>query len=163
MKNDSFDQFRNRVRLRVCGLCRDGNGLLMIKHRKLGPLGELWIPPGGGVDFGKSLTQSLEKEFLEETGLRVEVGDHLFTYEYIDGPLHAVEFFFEVANYEGQPVLGYDPELPEDEQIMEEVLFLSFETIDSMDKNVLHGIFKECQKSEDVFDLRGLFKFKKYA
>lgn len=42
-----------------------------------------WSMPGGGVEYEESLTEAVEREVLEETGYRVEVGSpiaaHSFT------------------------------------------------------------------------------------
>ena len=51
-------QFGNRLRLRVSGICTEGNRLLLVKHRGLGALGELWIPPGGEVEWGQSVPEN---------------------------------------------------------------------------------------------------------
>jgi len=38
--------------------------------------------PGGGLEFGEGTRDCLQREFMEEMGLRVEVGDHLYTTDY---------------------------------------------------------------------------------
>src|SRR5690606_10059898 len=38
--------------------------------------------PGGGLEFGEGTRTCLEREFLEEMNLRVEVGDHIYTTDF---------------------------------------------------------------------------------
>lgn len=38
--------------------------------------------PGGGMEFGEGTRDCLKREFLEEMGLQVEVGDHIYTTDY---------------------------------------------------------------------------------
>jgi len=35
--------------------------------------------PGGGLEFGEGTRECLKREFMEETGLDVTVGDHIYT------------------------------------------------------------------------------------
>ena len=46
---------------------RSGERVLLLFHRKL----RMWLPPGGHVEPHEHPTQSLVREFAEETGLRV--------------------------------------------------------------------------------------------
>jgi len=43
--------------------------ILLVKHKKL----EQWLGPGGHIDENELAHQAAEREFLEETGLRVQV------------------------------------------------------------------------------------------
>ena len=86
--------YGNRLRLRVCGLYREADQLLMVRHRSIGPTDTFWCPPGGGSQFGETATEALVREFLEETGLEVEIGNMLFVNEFMQPPLHALELFF---------------------------------------------------------------------
>lgn len=158
--NKDISIFSGKVRVRVCGLLDNGDGILMIKHTSIGSKGHLWVPPGGGVDFGESAEQALKREFLEETGLNIEVKKFLFVFELINDKHHAVELFYSVERLDGQLSLGGDPEFDPSSQIMEEVTFLSYEKISKMDAALLHGIFNEVNTPEKVFELRGLFSFK---
>ena len=38
--------------------------------------------PGGGLEFGEGTRDCLKREFQEEMGLNVEVGDHIYTTDY---------------------------------------------------------------------------------
>ncbi|HVZ26547.1 MAG TPA: NUDIX domain-containing protein [Sediminibacterium sp.] len=38
--------------------------------------------PGGGLEFGEGTRDCLKREFNEETGLDVQVGDHLYTTDF---------------------------------------------------------------------------------
>lgn len=52
--------------------------------------------PGGGLEFGEGLMQCVEREFLEETGLRFEVLDHFYT----------TDFFMESAFHEKAQIIS---------------------------------------------------------
>ena len=63
---------RVRQRVAVYGLAVTGHKILLARgsSRSLFP-GRWWLP-GGGIEFGKSPTQCLVREFREETGLIVQ-------------------------------------------------------------------------------------------
>ncbi|MEQ9404449.1 MAG: NUDIX hydrolase [Cyclobacteriaceae bacterium] len=148
------------MRVRVCGLLEENEKILLIKHKSIGSAGYLWAPPGGGVEFGCSLEDTLYREFKEETNLIVKVKDFLFTNEFMDDRHHAIELFYRVTRKAGELNLGRDPELGKEHQILSEVRFVPFSEIKTMDKEVLHNIFSEVNTPENVFDLKGLFSFK---
>src|SRR6266536_5847643 len=60
---------------------------------------EVWVPPGGGLEpDDASVVECLRREFLEETGLSIEVGALLYGRE---GPeaetdTHGIELYFAV-------------------------------------------------------------------
>lgn len=84
---------------------RDAGGRILLVLRGRAPQAGRWSLPGGRVEVGESLTQAVEREVLEETGLvvralhewgRIEIhGDghvydvHDFAAEYVSGTLAA--------------------------------------------------------------------------
>jgi len=38
--------------------------------------------PGGGLEFGEGTRDCLQREFMEEMNLRVEIGEHIYTTDY---------------------------------------------------------------------------------
>lgn len=160
IKNDREDPFEGKVRVRVSGILKENNKILLLKHENLGPKGFLWLPPGGGVEFGESLHEALKKEFLEETNLNIEVGEYLFTNEFLQNPYHAIEIFFLVKRLSGTLKLGFDPELSNSDQILSEVKFFSPAEINNLAADTTHNTFSATGIGQEITDLKGLFTFK---
>lgn len=146
-------QYGNKIRVRVCGLCWQEGQLLMVNHRGLAP-GNFWSPPGGGLEFGESVDQRLQKEFLEETGLQISKGQFLFACEFIQKPLHAIELFFEVEISGGILQKGDDPE----RSMIEDVRFMTPSELVSLSQASRHGIFGLVRSPEDLKTLNGFFR-----
>ncbi|MCC5945784.1 MAG: NUDIX hydrolase [Bernardetiaceae bacterium] len=148
--------YGHRLRLRVCGLCFYQNKLLLIKHLGIGKGDYLWIPPGGGVQYGESSEVALKREFLEETGLSIEVLDFKFGFEIIRSPLHAVELFFDVRILEGELEKGKDPETVF--QTISEVAFLDETAIFQELPLHLHSFFAKARSFAELRNLRGWYR-----
>lgn len=153
--------FGNKLRLRVCGICTVGEQLLLVRHKGLGELGELWLPPGGGIEAGQAVPENLEREFLEETGLKVKTGLFLFVHEHLQEPLHAVELFFTVRVLGGRLITGTDPELPAGRQLIQEVRYFSFQELKALDPRHLHTMLRHFNSLEELNNTKGYFKFGK--
>lgn len=121
--------YAGKLRIRVCGLLKEQGKLLLIKIHSPVSDSEVWIPPGGGVDFGESLKEALRREFFEETNLKIRVGELLHTSELIEGPFHAIEFYFSVEALEGVAKLGSDPEHSKDDQLLKELRFFTYDEL----------------------------------
>lgn len=147
--------YGNRLRLRVCGLYREGDRLLMVRHRGINATDTFWCPPGGGAQFSETAPDALTREFLEETGLEIEIGDMLFVNEFMQPPLHAMELFFTIRVTGGLLRQGIDPEMSLAGQIIEDVRLMSFEEIKSYPPDEVHALFRYCDSLDDVFQLRG--------
>jgi len=130
--------FGGKIRLRICGILVEDTKILLVKHTGLGPAGFLWNPPGGGAHFGETYSKTLEREFLEETNLAVEVKDFLLFNEHISGQLHAMELFFKVETISGILKLGTDPELEGKEQMLIDIRFWSKEEIQKLPQEQFH-------------------------
>lgn len=150
--------FGGKVRVRVCGICIENNSILLTKHHNIGELGELWSPPGGGVNFNESVEDSLKREFYEETGLEITVNKFLCVNEFHSGNLHAIELFFEVKRQNGSLKTGVDPELNADQQIIKEVKFVTFEDLMVIPDKKRHNILQGSVNEEYVLNMKGHFK-----
>lgn len=154
---ESVHQFYgNRLRTRVGGLLVENNSLLLVNHRGLAN-GDFWNPPGGSIEWGESATDSLKREWMEETGLEIKVCDFLFVCEFIQLPLHSVELFFRVEKIGGNLSLGKDPE-PGAPSLLQGLRFHSWQELESMNKRQLHGMFGLVTKPAQIVDLKGYFK-----
>lgn len=159
-QNQAENPFEGKVRVRVCGLLIENDQILLLKHDNIGPGGHLWSPPGGGVEFGESIEKTLKKEFEEETNLSVEVGDYLFTNEFISNKYHAIELFFRVVRISGELALGNDPELSPEKQILSEARFFSPDELEKLPGNTIHNAFDAVNARDKIAELRGLITFK---
>ena len=69
--------------LAVGGVVREEGKVLLVKRANPPSQGQ-WAIPGGRVELGESLSQAVEREIFEETGLRVRCGELLTHLEVID-------------------------------------------------------------------------------
>ena len=144
--------FGDRIRVRVCGLCYDKNSILLVKHTINDR--PFYAPPGGAVEFGESLLETLKREFKEEVCLEIAPGKLLFTTEYIRPPLHAIELFFSLESWQGIPEKGADPEI-DSFDLIEEVAFYSPSDIKQIPLEQLHHVFHNCNNPRDLLGLSG--------
>ncbi|WP_193140330.1 MULTISPECIES: NUDIX domain-containing protein [unclassified Meridianimarinicoccus] len=73
---------------------------------------DLWCLPGGGVETGQSLTETLRREVHEETGLVVEPDGicHVSEFHNAATGFHQVELFFRARILSGDPLAPWtDP------------------------------------------------------
>ncbi len=89
-----FELSHRKIRIRVAGLVVEENKILMIAHKKGSEI--YWLLPGGGVEYQESLDNALKREFLEELGLTVEVGDVALIADSIEphGKRHIINIVF---------------------------------------------------------------------
>ena len=105
---------RKRQRIAAYGVCRDGDGrILLARASPAITLQGRWFLPGGGVDHGESPTDSLAREMEEESGLAVSVGPLLDVLSDVrtipDGTsLHTVRIIYRVDSWSGtlRPEVG---------------------------------------------------------
>lgn len=147
-------EFGGRIRIRACGICFQGSEILLLNHFGLYNR-DFWAPPGGGVNFGEKIEDTLKREFEEECNTIIKVNRFLFGCEFVNEPLHAIELFYEVENM-GPPSLGGDPEMA-DHQVISGLKFMTEKDLDSLSRNHLHGIFKRVKNPLELKQLSGFF------
>lgn len=97
------------IKIGVGGLVRNRSGqVLLVRHNYPSYWYNTWILPGGMLQPGETLKECARREIREETGLDVEIGEHLITFERIVCPgelcLHVVYIDFW-AEIEGDDTL----------------------------------------------------------
>ncbi len=158
LQSQLSDKYGGQLRIRVCGIWIEGDEILLVHHKGLGPNNSLWIPPGGGIEFGESIPKALKREFKEETGVDIEVEEFLFVCEFFKSPYHAIELFFKVKGDRSQLVIGTDPELEKDNQIITQVSFRTINQIQQEATDNLHQSLHNINNLTDLFIQKGYFK-----
>ncbi|HEY0057709.1 MAG TPA: NUDIX domain-containing protein [Flavisolibacter sp.] len=70
-----------RFNVRVYGLLITEEKQVLVSDERI--RGGLYTKfPGGGLEYGEGTRDGLKREFMEELGLRVEVGEHIYTTDY---------------------------------------------------------------------------------
>lgn len=157
MQKSIHELYGNHLRVRACGICIKDQKTLLINHKSITE-SDFWAPPGGGISFGESAEACVIREFKEETGLTITVDHYLFACEHIHLPLHAIELFFKVTIKEGVAKMGFDPEMDDNNQSIQEVRYVSAVEIKAMNINILHGMYQFTANPNEILNLRGYFK-----
>jgi len=100
------------IRLAARAVIVEDDRLLLVNAFP-GPRSDLWCAPGGGVEAGVSLPDTLRREVREETGLAIAVGAPCLVNEFHEpaSGFHQVEVFFRCSVEAGALSDGWrDPE-----------------------------------------------------
>lgn len=89
--------------IRVYGILIDDNKRILVSDEFI--RGNYFTKfPGGGMELGEGTHDCLKREFKEETGLDVTIGDHIYTTDYFQqSAFHATDqivsiYYFATAN-----------------------------------------------------------------
>lgn len=115
------------MRVRGCALIEKDQKVLVLAYDY--PGGRVYAIPGGGVKEGESLGDSIVREYQEELGIQVKLGDLRFVGDMMaqDGGIkQTVHVVFEGSILSGEPILNAD------ETSAAEVLWLDLERLDEV-------------------------------
>ena len=67
----------------------------------------VWDIPGGTVEFGEKAVDALVREIAEESGLKVNVGKIIFSFDYLSNPeRHQFQLVYECDYISGEVKLN---------------------------------------------------------
>lgn len=92
-------------RVAVRGIIIDDGKLLAVRLNQyqgtgVGLASDKWCTIGGGVDPGEPLIPALQREVIEETGIKPSIGRLLFVQQFLYKDTEQMEFFFHITNAE---------------------------------------------------------------
>ena len=82
------------------------DGSILLVKRGFEPNRGLWSFPGGRIEPGETAREAVEREVMEETSLRIEVGDVAGVYDMISRDGDLLLFHYIVINFHGQVISG---------------------------------------------------------
>jgi len=96
----NLQSFQAKVCYTAAGILIVDGKVLLIKHKKLGK----WLNPGGHIEPGELPHQAAEREFFEETGVRVRAVDVTGLYdddvtEFLPNPISTNLHWVSKENY----------------------------------------------------------------
>lgn len=118
-----------KQRIRAAGILIENGAMLLVKVRDF--TGEYWIPPGGGMEpEDRSSKACLIREFKEEAGIDVEVGELICVREFLETHCqrYHAEFFYRITSYQGTPHIENLTGL-NDEEFIQSVEWLPLEEL----------------------------------
>ncbi|WP_026960208.1 NUDIX domain-containing protein [Aliagarivorans taiwanensis] len=123
---------RAQHRIRAAGILLQQQHILLLKVKDHS--GEYWLPPGGGFEEGDASTKAcLRREFLEEAGLDVEVGELLAVREFLETTVgrYNAEFFYHISDYRGEPHIANLDGL-NDQEFIQQVSWVPISQLDNL-------------------------------
>jgi 8-oxo-dGTP diphosphatase len=101
---------RRQPRLTVDAWIEDPRGRVLLVRRGRAPFRGRWAFPGGFCEWGETTEESCAREALEETGLKVRIGDVLGVYSdpHRDPRGHTVSVLYDAKPVEGTARGGDD-------------------------------------------------------
>lgn len=107
----------------TAGVLFENGCFLVAKRKKGGPLSEKWEFIGGKNRYGESLEETLKREWLEETGLIVDVGTFLLNTTFVNN-----DTLYTLHCFRVERIGGKDPSL----NVHEAFLWADRETLSSL-------------------------------
>ncbi len=67
----------------VVAVIIDNEDRVLLTKRSIAPFKGEWVMPGGKIDLGEPIVKALQREVMEEVGLKVEVEDIIDVFEHV--------------------------------------------------------------------------------
>ena len=91
-----MNKYSNSLKIVKCrGIIMDEDKLLLVRH---GLHHNFYALPGGHLEGEENPVECIERELLEEFGVKADVGRLLYICQFADPGKSFIEFFFEIKN-----------------------------------------------------------------
>lgn len=95
-KNKMNNELNKKIVVRSRGIIIHDGNLLVVKHSVNT---DFYALPGGHLEWGEKVQDSIKREITEELGVKPQIGRLLYVNNFIDtDQTQSVEFFFEIVN-----------------------------------------------------------------
>ena len=102
----STRQYPDSPQVAVGAIVIRDNKVLLVK-RKQPPGKDLWAIPGGRVELGETLQDAAEREVREETGVTVQAGNPVYTFDLIErDDAGRIRFHYVIVDFIADYVTG---------------------------------------------------------
>ena len=86
----------------TAGIIRCDDRILICQRHHSDAYGLQWEFPGGKVEEGEELKDSLRRELAEELAIQAEIGPEVFRLRHLYPDRFVEVVFFEIAHYQGE-------------------------------------------------------------
>ena len=95
------------MKISVAGIARDGDTVFVMRRVSGGSVSGLWEFPGGKTELGENPKDALRREWVEETGLKIAVGNELArgSFFHENEQYTLIAFNVEILNPNSVPIL----------------------------------------------------------
>ncbi len=130
----------DRKLLSVRTLVLQDDQVLLVGHRSSRTGTVWWMAPGGLVQSREPAMEAAAREVKEEAGLDVEIEGLVYWLEWLWEKSYCLELYFLGKIRDGTLIVGTDPELGEEEQIIFDARF--FKLAELADYPVYPKVFR---------------------
>jgi ADP-ribose pyrophosphatase YjhB (NUDIX family) len=114
---------REQISLGVRVIIIGGDKFLIMSQRKTNGR-EVCILTGGGIEASEDIFTAARREVFEECSINVKIQKLLYIKELFAPDLRSFEFYVLGKMLSGKLGIGYDPELPQDDQVLKQIIFM---------------------------------------
>ena len=108
---------------RSCATIVNGDRILLVRQIYKGET--FWTFPGGSIEQNETPEQAAIREVKEESGVDIKIQHEILQVH--SDRINGLYYCFLAVLMNGTPILGYDPELPEDQQELTDVRWVPIE------------------------------------
>jgi 8-oxo-dGTP diphosphatase len=99
MRNESSNAYPVVPRIGVGAIIVKEGKVLLVK-RGIEPSKGLWAIPGGTLKLGETLQECAAREILEETGIKIKVGECIYVFDFIKrDSKKKIKFHFVIIDF----------------------------------------------------------------